>query len=307
LAILVVGSVAYDSIKTPSGFVERELGGSATHFSLAASHFTDVRVVGVVGDDFGPEQEQVFKSRNIDTRGIEKAEGKTFYWSGEYGENLNEAKTIFTHLNVFEKFQPKIPKEYLGTDILFLGNIHPALQSDVRKQMSGAKLVGGDTMNLWIDITRNELGETLKGIDILLINDGEAKMLAKDGSVPRAANKVLEMGPKALVIKHGEYGATVFFRDGAYGLGKHPFRAPTLPLETVKDPTGAGDSFAGGFMGYLASQGEITRTTLKRAMFYGGVMGSFAVEDFGTRRLQRVTKQEIEDRFKTFCELTHLD
>lgn len=307
MAILVVGSVAYDSIKTPSGFVERELGGSATHFSLAASHFTDVRVVGVVGDDFGPEQEQVFKNRNIDIRGIEKADGKTFYWSGEYGENLNEAKTIFTHLNVFEKFQPKIPKEYLSTDFLFLGNIHPALQSDVRKQMKGANLVGGDTMNLWIDITRNELGETLKGIDILLINDGEAKMLAKDGSVPRAANKVLEMGPKALVIKHGEYGATVFFRDGAYGLGKHPFRAPTLPLEQVKDPTGAGDSFAGGFMGYLASQGEITRTTLKRAMFYGGVMGSFAVEDFGTRRLQRVTKQEIEDRFKTFCELTHLD
>jgi sugar/nucleoside kinase (ribokinase family) len=307
VSILVVGSVAYDSIKTPSGSVERELGGSATHFSLAASHFTDVRVVGVVGDDFGPEQEAVFKKRNIDTRGIERADGKTFYWSGEYGENPNEAKTIFTHLNVFEKFQPKIPKEYLKTEYLFLGNIHPSLQSDVRRQMNGAKLVGGDTMNLWIDITRNELGETLKGIDILLINDGEAKMLAKDGSVPRAASKVLGMGPKALVIKHGEYGATVFFRDGAYGLGKHPFRAPTLPLEMVKDPTGAGDSFAGGFMGYLASEGEITRRTLKRAMFYGGVMGSFAVEDFGTRRLQRVTKQEIEDRFKTFCELTHLD
>ncbi len=287
--------------------MERELGGSATHFSLAASHFTDVRVVGVVGDDFGPGQESVFKNRNVDTAGIEKADGKTFYWSGEYGENLNEAKTIFTHLNVFEKFQPKIPKEYLKTEYLFLGNIHPSLQSDVRRQMNGVKLVGGDTMNLWIDITRNELSETLKGIDILLINDGEAKMLARDGSVPRAANKVLEMGPKALVIKHGEYGATVFFRDGAYGLGKHPFRAPTLPLETVKDPTGAGDSFAGGFMGYLASQGEITRQTLKRAMFYGGVMGSFAVEDFGTRRLQRVTKKEIEDRFKTFCELTHLD
>ena len=221
--------------------------------------------------------------------------------------DLNQAQTLETHLNVFEKFQPKIPKEYLKTDYLFLGNIHPSLQSDVRRQMNGAKLVGGDTMNLWIDITRNELGETLKGIDILLINDGEAKMLAKDGSVPRAASKVLDMGPKALVIKHGEYGATVFFRDGAYGLGKHPFRAPTLPLEMVKDPTGAGDSFAGGFMGYLASAGEITRRTLKRAMFYGGVMGSFAVEDFGTRRLQRLTKQEIEDRFKTFCELTHLD
>lgn len=302
MSILVVGSVAYDSIKTPHGSVERELGGSATHFSLAASHFTDVRVVGVVGDDFGPEQEVVFKKRNIDIGGIERADGKTFYWSGEYGENPNEAKTIFTHLNVFEKFQPKIPSEYLKTEFLFLGNIHPTLQSDVRRQMNGAKLVGGDTMNLWIDITRPELTETLKAIDILLINDGEAKMLARDGSVPRAAQKVLAMGPKALVIKHGEYGATVFFNDG-----RHPFRAPTLPIEQVVDPTGAGDSFAGGFMGYIASQGEINRETLKRAMFYGGVMGSFAVEDFGTRRLQRVTKDEVEARFQMFRELTHLD
>ncbi|HWR14536.1 MAG TPA: PfkB family carbohydrate kinase [Terriglobales bacterium] len=307
MSILVVGSVAYDSIKTPFGSVERELGGSATHFSLAASFFTDVRVVGVVGDDFGPDQEAVFQKRKIDTRGIERADGKTFYWSGEYGENPNEAKTIFTHLNVFEKFQPKIPTEYLKTDFLFLGNIHPSLQSDVRRQMNGSKLVGGDTMNLWIDITRPELTETLKGIDILLINDGEAKMLAKDGSVPRAAQKVLAMGPKALVIKHGEYGATVFFREGAFGIGRHPFRAPTLPLEQVKDPTGAGDSFAGGFMGYIASQGEINRETLKRAMFYGGVMGSFAVEDFGTRRLQRVTRDEIEERFQIFRELTHLE
>lgn len=302
MSILVVGSVAYDSIKTPHGSVERELGGSATHFSLAASHFIDVRVVGVVGNDFGPEQEVVFKKRNIDIGGIERADGKTFYWSGEYGENPNEAKTIFTHLNVFEKFQPKIPSEYLKTEFLFLGNIHPTLQSDVRRQMNGAKLVGGDTMNLWIDITRPELTETLKGIDILLINDGEAKMLARDGSVPRAAQKVLAMGPKALVIKHGEYGATVFFNDG-----RHPFRAPTLPIEQVVDPTGAGDSFAGGFMGYIASQGEINRETLKRAMFYGGVMGSFAVEDFGTRRLQRVTKDEVEARFQMFRELTHLD
>jgi sugar/nucleoside kinase (ribokinase family) len=307
MAILVVGSVAYDSIKTPSGEVERELGGSATYFSLAASHFTDVKVVGVVGDDFGHEQEVVFKKRNIDTRGIERAEGKTFYWSGEYGENLNEAKTIFTHLNVFEKFQPKIPSEYLKTDYLFLGNIHPSLQLDVRKQMNGTSLVGGDTMNLWIDITRPELTATLKTIDILLINDGEAKMLARDSSLPRAANKVLALGPKALVIKHGEYGATVFFREGAFGIGRHPFRAPTLPLEQVKDPTGAGDSFAGGFMGYIASQGEVNRETLKRAMFYGGVMGSFAVEDFGTRRLQRVTKDEIDERFDIFRELTHLE
>lgn len=307
MAILVVGSVAYDSIKTRHGSVERELGGSATHFSMAASYFTDVQVVGVVGDDFGPDEEAVFRNRNIDIRGIERAEGKTFFWGGEYGDNLNEAKTLFTHLNVFEKFQPKIPTEYRSTQHVFLGNIHPSLQLDVRRQMNGARLVGGDTMNFWINSTRPELIETLKTIDILLINDTETKMIAGDPSLPRAANKVLALGPKALVIKHGEYGATVFFREGAFGIGRHPFRAPTLPLETVKDPTGAGDSFAGGFMGYLASQGDINRETLKRAMFYGGVMGSFIVEDFGNRRLRNLTRDEIEERFQIFRELTHLE
>lgn len=308
MSILVVGSVAFDSLKTPSGSVDHELGGSATFFGLAASHFADVRVVAVVGDDFGPEHEAVFHKRKIDTRGLERAAGKTFAWGGEYGENLNEAKTNFTDLNVFENFQPKIPKEYQDSDYLFLGNIHPTLQNDVRKQMNGVKLVGGDTMNLWIDITRNELLETIKGVQVLLINDGEAKMLAKEPSLPRAAQKVLAMGPKALVIKHGEYGATIFFGDGVFnGIGRHPFRAPTLPIDEVKDPTGAGDSFAGGFMGYLASQDEINRETLKRAMFYGGVMGSFAVEDFGTRRLQSVKRDEIEARFQIFRELTHLE
>ncbi|MGZ4788842.1 MAG: PfkB family carbohydrate kinase [Terriglobales bacterium] len=307
MSILVVGSVAFDSLKTPCGSVDRELGGSATFFGLAASYFTQVRVVAVVGDDFGPEHEAVFRRHNIDIRGLERAKGKTFAWGGEYGENLNEAKTNFTDLNVFEKFQPKIPKEYCDSDYLFLGNIHPTLQNDVRKQLTGVKLVGGDTMNLWINITRDELVETLKGVQVLLINDGEAKMLAKESNLPRAAQKVLAMGPRALVIKHGEYGATVFFADGAFhAIGHHPFRAPTLPIEEVKDPTGAGDSFAGGFMGYLAGAGEINRETLKRAMFYGGVMGSFAVEDFGTRRLQNVTRDEIEERFQLFRELTHL-
>src|SRR3954453_16203947 len=193
MAILVVGSVAYDSIKTRHGSVERELGGSATHFSMAASYFTDVQVVGVVGDDFGPEEEAVFRNRNIDIRGIERAEGKTFFWGGEYGDNLNEAKTLFTHLNVFEKFQPKIPVEYRSTQHVFLGNIHPSLQLDVRRQMNGARLVGGDTMNFWINSTRPELIETLKAIDILLINDTETKMIADDPSLPRAANKVLAL------------------------------------------------------------------------------------------------------------------
>jgi sugar/nucleoside kinase (ribokinase family) len=308
MSILVVGSVAFDTLKTPFGTREKIIGGSATYFSLAASFFTDVRVVGVVGDDFTAEHENVMRVRGIDTRGIEHASGKTFHWGGEYGENLNEAKTKFTDLNVFQNFKPQIPEEYLDSEFLFLANIDPVLQSEVRAKVPGAKLVGGDTMNLWIDIKRHELLETLKKVDILLINDGEAKMLADDASLPRAARKVLDAGPRALVIKHGEYGATIFFRDGAFGIGAHhPFRAPALPLDEVHDPTGAGDSFAGGFMGYIASQGELTREVLKRAMFYGSVMGSFAVERFGPERLQSLTRDEIEQRFKLFRDLTHLD
>jgi sugar/nucleoside kinase (ribokinase family) len=307
LSILVVGSVAFDTIKSPSGSVEKELGGAATYFGLSASYFTDVRVIAVVGEDFGPEQEAVFKKRNIDLHGLQRSAGKTFHWGGEYGENLNEAKTNFTHLNVFESFRPELPAEYRETPFLFLANIDPTLQAAVRRQMNGAKLVGGDTMNYWITGHREKLLETLKLIDVLLINDTEAKMLGGESNLPRAANKVLALGPKALVIKHGEYGATVFFREGAFGIGRHPFRAPTLPLDEVRDPTGAGDSFAGGFMGYLASQGEINRETLKRAMFYGGVMGSFAVERFGTRRLQELTRDEIDERFQIFRELTHLE
>jgi sugar/nucleoside kinase (ribokinase family) len=308
MSILVVGSVAFDTIKSLSGSVEKELGGAATYFGLCASYFTDVRVVAVVGEDFGPEQEAVFNRRKIDLRGLQRSAGKTFHWGGEYGENLNEAQTKFTHLNVFEKFKPQLPADYRETPFLFLANIDPTLQSDVRRQMNGTKLVGGDTMNYWIKDHREALVETLKLVDVLLINDTEAKMLTGERSVPRAAQKVLAMGPKALVIKHGEYGATIFFGEKSFpGKGYHPFRAPTLPIEEVKDPTGAGDSFAGGFMGYLAGAGDINRETLKRAMFYGGVMGSFAVEDFGTRRLQSLNREEIEERFHIFRELTHLD
>jgi sugar/nucleoside kinase (ribokinase family) len=244
--------------------------------------------------------------RGVDTRGIERAKGKTFRWGGQYLENLNEAKTDFTELNVFEKFQPRIPQEFMDSQFLFLGNIHPSLQAAVRLEMNSVKLTGGDTMNFWIQGTRKELTETLKLVNILLINDTEAKMLAGDSSLPRAARKVLVLGPQALVIKHGEYGATIFFRESAFGVGSHPFRAPALPMEEVKDPTGAGDSFAGGFMGYIASQGEINREVIKRALFYGGVMGSFAVELFGTERLQNLTRADIDARFQLFRELTHL-
>jgi len=306
MSILAVGSVAFDNITTPAGSAENVLGGSATYFALAASHFTDVRVVAVVGNDFTAEHESVLKKRKVDTRGIEHAAGKTFRWGGRYLENLNEAKTDFTELNVFEKFQPRIPAEYKDSQILFLGNIHPVLQSAVRLELSDVRLTGGDTMNFWIQGANKELRETLRLVNILLINDGEAKMLAGERNLPRAARKVLSMGPQALVIKHGEYGATIFFREGAFGIGSHPFRAPALPIDEVIDPTGAGDSFAGGFMGYIASQREISREVIKRALFYGGVMGSFAVERFGTERLQSLTRGEIDARFQVFRELTHL-
>jgi sugar/nucleoside kinase (ribokinase family) len=307
LSILVVGSVAFDTLKTPYGERQKILGGAATYFSLSASYFTDARVVAVVGEDFTPENEAVMTKRGVDIRGIQHAKGKTFHWTGEYGENVNEAKTLNTELNVFETFQPSIPDEYNNSDFLFLANIDPVLQKRVRDSMQKVTLVGGDTMNYWITGHRANLDKMLKGVDILLINDGEAKMLADDSSLPRAARKVMDMGPRALVIKHGEYGATIFFRDHEFGAGDHPFRAPAMPIDEVRDPTGAGDSFAGGFMGYLASQGEINRRVLRHAMFYGSVMGSFAVERFGTERLQSLTREEIDQRFNTFRELTHLD
>jgi len=307
MSILGVGSIAFDTIATPSGRVENVLGGSATYFSLAASYFSEVRVVAVVGDDFTIEHEKTLKARGVDIRGIDRAKGKTFRWGGHYLDNLDQAKTDFTELNVFEQFQPRIPPEYLDSQFLFLGNIQPNCQAAVRLELDNVRLTGGDTMNYWIQRTPRELAETLKLVDVLLINDSEAKMLAGDKSLPRAARKVLAMGPQALVIKHGEYGATIFFREGAFGVGSHPFRAPALPIEEVQDPTGAGDSFAGGFMGYIASQGQLTREVLKRALFYGGVMGSFAVERFGTERLQSLGREEIEARFKVFRELTHLE
>jgi sugar/nucleoside kinase (ribokinase family) len=306
MSILVVGSVAFDTIETPSGRREDILGGAATYFSLAASYFTEVRMVAVVGDDFTQQHEDVLKKRGVDTRGIQRSTGKTFRWGGQYLDNLNEAKTDFTELNVFEKFQPQIPSAYQDTQFLFLANIDPTLQAAVRLEMNGVRMTGGDTMNFWIKGTPKELKETLKLVNVLLINDAETKMLAGEKSLPRAARKVLSMGPQALVVKHGEYGATIFFKEGAFGIGSHPFRAPALPIEEVKDPTGAGDSFAGGFMGYIASQGELNREVLKRALFYGGVLGSFAVEEFGTERLQNLTRAEIDARFQIFRELTHL-
>jgi sugar/nucleoside kinase (ribokinase family) len=307
MAITVVGSVAFDTIETPAGRRERCLGGAATHFSLSASFFTDVRVIAVVGEDFGPEQEAIFKKRGIDTTGIERAPGKSFFWEGSYLENLNEAKTHNTELNVFGAFQPKIPDSYRDSEYLFLANIDPVLQKRVREAMPGVKLVAGDTMNYWIKDHKPALLEVLKGLDILIINDTETKMLAGNNSLVKAASEVMSYGPRMLVVKHGEYGATAFIGKLKDGLNAKTFRAPALPLEEVVDPTGAGDSFAGGFFGYLASQPQLTPGVLRRAIFYGSVMGSFAVEKFGTERIANLTREEIDERFEIFRELTHLD
>ncbi len=314
MAITVVGSVAYDSIETPAGRKERCLGGAATHFALAASFFTDVRVIAVVGEDFGPEQEAVFAARKIDIRGIERAPGKSFFWEGSYLENLNEARTHATELNVFAAFEPKIPDVYRDSDFLFLANIDPVLQKRVREAMPDVKLVAGDTMNYWIKDHRPALLQMLKGLDVLVINDTEVRMLAGNNNLLQASRIVQGFGPHTLIVKHGEYGATAFFNDKSFAPNgpndqgdPTPFRAPALPLEEVVDPTGAGDSFAGGFFGYLASQGEMTPAVFKRAMFYGSVMGSFACERFGTERLQEATRKEIDERFALFRELTHLD
>ncbi len=309
MSILVVGSVAFDSIRTPHGNVDRCLGGAATHFALAASFFTQVRVIGVVGEDFTSENEAVFHARNIDTQGIERAAGNSFHWTGEYRENLNEAQTLRTDLNVFESFQPKIPEAYRDSEFLFLANIDPVLQQRVRKQMPNVKMVCGDTMNYWITGHGENLALVLRGLDALLINDGEAKLLANESNLVRAAERIMEMGPKTLIVKHGEYGSTAFFGERSFASPAHHqcFRAPAMPLAEVVDPTGAGDSFAGGFFGYLASQPAITPAVFKRAMFYGGVMGSFAVERFGTERVQQLTREEIDQRFARFRELSHLD
>ena len=306
MAITVVGSVAFDSIETPAGKAERCLGGAATYFALAASFFTDVRVIAVVGEDFGPAEESVFAARQIDTRGIEHAPGKSFFWAGSYVDDWNEAKTRITDLNVFGSFEPKIPAAYSDSEFLFLANIDPVLQKRVRESMPDVKLVAGDTMNYWINDHKPALLEVLKGLDILLINDKETRVLAGNENLRDAAQAVLEMGPQSLVVKHGEYGSSLFHRASSKEQGA-AMRAPALLIEQVIDPTGAGDSFAGGFFGYLASQKEITPATYRRAIFYGTVMGSFTVERFGTERLQKLTRAEIDARFNQLHELTRID
>lgn len=301
MSLLVVGSVAFDAVETPFGKREKMLGGSATHFSLSASFFTHVRVVGVVGSDFGAEEIAVFKSHEVNTDDLERVpEGKTFFWRGRYDYDLNTAHTLDTQLNVFADFKPKLSEESKKSLFLFLGNIQPDLQREVREQMQDAQLVALDTMNLWIDIARESLVKTIGGVDILIINDAEARQLTEEPNLIRAARKILAWGPKALIVKRGEYGAAMFAGDSYFAI-------PAYPLESVFDPTGAGDTFAGGFMGYLAGSKATDEAAMRRAMIFGSVMASFNVEEFGTERVQRLTYDEINNRFRTFKQMTHFE
>jgi sugar/nucleoside kinase (ribokinase family) len=299
MSLVVVGSVAYDGVETPHGKIDRMLGGAATYISLAARYFTPVKLVAVVGDDFADEDARLLDSRGIDLAGLERVPGgKTFFWAGIYSADMNDRTTLRTDLNVFADFNPKLPESYRDEPYLLLGNIQPALQHSVRAQMSRLKLAGGDTMNYWIADFREELLATLHRWDFLLINDSEARLLSGEHNLRRAAARILQMGPRVLVVKRGEYGAVLFHGD------RH-FMAPGYLLEDVFDPTGAGDSFAGGFIGYLAGRGidgagDVDFAELRRAVIYGSVMGSFCCEQFGVDRFRTLTSEEIEARYQEF-------
>ena len=301
MSLLVVGSVAFDAVETPFGKRERMQGGSATHFSIAASFFTDVRLVGVVGGDFGDEELKIFNEHGVNTDDLERVpDGKTFFWRGRYDYDLNTAHTLDTQLNVFADFEPKLSEESRKSRLVFLGNIQPDLQRGVREQVDGAELVALDTMNLWIDIARESLVLAIQRVDVLIVNDAEARQLADEPNIIRAARKILSWGPRALIVKRGEYGAALFTKETYFAI-------PAYPLESVFDPTGAGDTFAGGFMGYLASQEKIDDGVMRRAMIYGSVMASFNVEEFGTDRVARLTHEEINERFRVFKRMTHFE
>jgi sugar/nucleoside kinase (ribokinase family) len=295
--ILVIGSVAFDSVETPFGRGDDVLGGSATYFSTSASFFTGVQLVAVVGEDFPDEPRQFLTSRGVDLAGLQTRPGKTFRWKGRYGYDLNEAHTLETHLNVFETFHPELPESYRQAKFVFLANIDPELQLEVLQQVEKPKLIACDTMNFWIDGKRDALVRTLGHVDILVINEAEVRQLADEANLVKASRSVLTMGPKTLVVKRGEYGVLVFTEHSI-------FSAPAYPLEEVFDPTGAGDTFAGGFMGYLAATNNLSDETIRKATVFGSVMASFTVEAFSLDRLRKLTWAEIEDRFRHFQTLT---
>jgi len=297
MSILVVGSVAYDTVETPFGRAERVLGGSASFFSVAASFFTPVNLVGVVGSDFGEAQLAAFRGRAIDLEGLEHMEGKTFHWQGKYSYDLNSRDTICTDLNVFEFFKPKIPARYRDSQAVFLGNIDPVLQREVLEQVRSPRVVACDTMNFWINGKAEELRKTLAKVQVLLVNDAEARELSGEWNLVKAARAIRAMGPRTVVVKKGEHGVVMFD-------GEDVFAAPAFPLENVFDPTGAGDTFAGGFMGYLASTGELDNAALRRAIVMGSTLASFSVEAFSLDRLLTLTRAQIEERYRLFRGLT---
>ncbi len=298
MSLLVVGSVAFDAVETPFGKVDRMLGGAATYFAVAASFFTHVNLVGIVGEDFTEKDASIFHGRPIDTAGLERAPGKTFFWAGRYSDNMNERTTLATELNVFAEFKPRLPQAYQSSGYIFLANIDPTLQSSVLHQVKRRpKIVALDTMNYWIERTPQELRQTLRHTDILVINDSDTRQLSNEHNLMRAARHIFTLGPKALVIKRGEHGAMLVHQNRA-------FSVPAFPLEEVHDPTGAGDTFAGGFMGYLASVGGTSDTALRRAMVYGSVMSSFTVEKFGLDRLRTLKRSEIHARARHFARMT---
>ncbi len=300
MSILVVGSVALDTVRTPFGQAAEVLGGSATYFAAAASFFADVRLVAVVGEDFPDHHLEFLRARNVDLRGLQRMPGRTFRWVGEYGFDLNEARTLDTQLNVFADFAPKIPEEYRDSPVVFLANIDPDLQREVLRQVRRPALVAADTMNYWISGKRESLRQTLGLVDALLINDAETRQLAGEANLVQAARKILTWGPRALVIKRGEYGALMVNRGDW-------FSAPALPLEVIRDPTGAGDCFAGGFMGYLANAMNFEDASVRKAMIMGSVMASFNAEAFSLDRLRSLTYAEIEARYRTFKRLAHFE
>lgn len=296
MSVLVVGSVALDSIETPFGRADDVLGGSGTFFAAAASHLAQVQLVGVVGNDYPLDQLRQLEDRGVDLSGIEQAEGQSFRWRGRYRHDLNSAETLETHLGVFSAFRPKIPEHFARPDFLFLANIDPRLQLQVLRQVVRPRLVACDTMNFWIESRRPELLELLAQVDLVTLNDGEARQLTEQSNLVQAARWIMARGPKHVIIKKGEHGAFMF-REG------HIFFAPAYPLESVFDPTGAGDSFAGGFIGYLARTGDLSDANMRRAVVYGSAMGSFAVERFSIERLLTVTRADIDARVREFRRL----
>jgi sugar/nucleoside kinase (ribokinase family) len=305
MSILVVGSVALDSVQTPFGRVKDALGGSATYFSTAASLYAPVRLVGVVGTDFPSEHIDFLRSRNVDLTGLETAEGQTFRWIGRYDYDLNVAHTLDTQLNVFADFRPHLPEDCRHTPFVFLANIDPELQLDVLNQMERPKLVALDTMNYWINYKKDALTAVLKRVDVVLVNEGEVRQFSGTSSLLKAARRILAMGPRAVVVKKGEYGAALY-TDGDSPAASY-FFAPAYPLAQIKDPTGAGDTFAGGFLGYLAQTGKVTNATFRRAIIHGSVIASFTVEDFSMDRLRTLSWDEVASRYEEFKYFTFFE